>query len=349
MRKSVKGLSVFAVLVLLLTAVAFGQAQDATEEPTQEMTTEPMPEATMEATSEPMAEATMEATADMSMSGTSGTTGSVVCSSDLLVNLYIAERYFGFGGMNDEWMQSGASTLDLTQFDKGQFAPWFDSMMDMPSGMSSEQNAAITDMMLMDDATMQQDMMANMPDATMLAPATFADDSAECAMLRTTLNRFFLAVASQGSVSMMGVGASPEATTEAGTSTDTTSGSMVNANFSTTLSGTAEIPGPGDEDATGTAAITIDFSNSQICYNVTVQNVTLPAAAMHIHMGNADESGPVVVPFDKAPDESGNATGCVAVSDMDVLNQIATSPAGFYVNVHTSDFPDGAVRGQVAG
>lgn len=348
MRKSVRGLSVLAILVLLLTAVAFGQAQDATEEPTQEMTTEPMAEATMEATSEPMAEATMEATADMSMSGTSGMAGSVVCSSDLLVNLYIAERYFGFGAMNDEWMQSGASTLDLTQFDKGQYAPWFDGMMDMPSGMSSEQNAAITDIMLMDETTMQQDMMTNMPDATMLTPATFADDSAECAMLRTTLNRFFVAVASQGST-MMGVGASPEATTEAGSSTDTTSGSMVNANFSTTLSGTAEIPGPGDEDGTGTAAITIDFANSQICYDVTVQNVTLPAAAMHIHVGNADESGGVVVPFDKAPDESGNATGCVAVSDLDVLSQIADSPAGFYVNVHTSDFPDGAVRGQVAG
>jgi hypothetical protein len=324
--------------------VAFGQAQDATEEPTQEMTTEPLPEATLEATSEPMAEATMEATADTSASGTSGTTGSVACSSDLLVNLYIAERYFGFGAMNDEWMQSGASTLDLTQFDKGQFAPWFDSMMEMPSGMSSEQNAAITDMMLMDEATMQQDMMANMPDATMLTPATFADDSAECVMLRTTLNRFFVAVAAQGST-MMGVGASPEATTEAGASTSTSE----NVSYSTTLSGTAEIPGPGDEDATGTAAITVDFANSQICYNVTVQNVTLPAAAMHIHVGNADESGGVVVPFDKAPDESGNATGCVAVSDMDLLNQIANSPVGFYVNVHTSDFPDGAVRGQVAG
>ena len=58
MRKSFKGLSVLSILVLLLTAVAFGQAQDATEEPTQEMTTEPMPEATMEATTEPMAEAT---------------------------------------------------------------------------------------------------------------------------------------------------------------------------------------------------------------------------------------------------------------------------------------------------
>lgn len=174
-------------------------------------------------------------------------------------------------------------------------------------------------------------------------------------MLRTTLDRFFQAVAFQDlNMGANTTSANPEATTEPGAEATTEAGASTgstreNVNYSTTLSGSAEVPGPGDDDATGTAAITIDFANSQVCYNVTVQNLTLPAAAMHIHNANAGESGPVVVPFDKAPDASGNATGCVLVSDMDLLNQIADSPLSFYVNVHTSDFPDGAARGQLGG
>ena len=38
---------------------------------------------------------------------------------------------------------------------------------------------------------------------------------------------------------------------------------------------------------------------------------------------------------------------CIA-AEPDVLRPIVANPAGFYVNVHTGDFPKGAVRGQLA-
>ena len=41
------------------------------------------------------------------------------------------------------------------------------------------------------------------------------------------------------------------------------------------------------------------------------------------------------------------ASDC-ASAEASLISEIAQNPAGFYVNVHTSDFPGGAVRGQLA-
>ena len=37
---------------------------------------------------------------------------------------------------------------------------------------------------------------------------------------------------------------------------------------------------------------------------------------------------------------------CIAV-EPEKLKPIVANPAGFYVNIHTADFPGGAVRGQL--
>jgi hypothetical protein len=113
------------------------------------------------------------------------------------------------------------------------------------------------------------------------------------------------------------------------------------------LEGANEVPGPGDEDGYGVAFVSIDASTGNVCYDVAVANITLPAAAMHIHVNSEGVSGPVVVPFPTAPDAEGMASGCTAADTEGLLETIVSNPEGYYVNVHTSDFPDGAVRGQL--
>lgn len=114
-----------------------------------------------------------------------------------------------------------------------------------------------------------------------------------------------------------------------------------------TLTGTAEVPGPGDPDGSGTATLTLNPGQGEICYTLHVTNITLPAAAAHIHLAPAGQAGPVVVPLG-APDATGHASGCISGLPRDGVKAILKNPGDYYVNVHTSDYPPGAVRGQLS-
>jgi CHRD domain len=113
----------------------------------------------------------------------------------------------------------------------------------------------------------------------------------------------------------------------------------------TLMGGAAETPA-GDPNGSGTASITIDPATRQVCWNITVTNIA-PAVASHIHAGAAGVNGPVVVPLD-TNGFTGTTTGCVAAPATADLQAILANPAGFYVNVHTADFPAGALRGQLS-
>ena len=117
--------------------------------------------------------------------------------------------------------------------------------------------------------------------------------------------------------------------------------------FTTTLTGAAEVPGPGDPDGSGTATITLNHGQGEVCFEITVANITLPAIGAHIHVGAATEAGPVVVAL-TPPDESGSSEGCVENVDRDLIKAIIQNPEGYYVNVHSTEYPGGAIRGQLS-
>ncbi|MEO7815197.1 MAG: CHRD domain-containing protein [Sphingomicrobium sp.] len=112
----------------------------------------------------------------------------------------------------------------------------------------------------------------------------------------------------------------------------------------TTLSGAAEVPGPGDTDGTGKAAITVNAGQNKVCYKLSVANIAVATMA-HIHEGAPTVAGPVKVTLGK-PNASGMSSGCVTVARSLAL-AILKRPADYYVNVHNAEFPSGAVRGQL--
>jgi hypothetical protein len=95
--------------------------------------------------------------------------------------------------------------------------------------------------------------------------------------------------------------------------------------------------------------VLVNAAKSEVCYEVTVEGITLPAAAGHIHKAAAGTPGPVVVPFQVVPGANGKAAGCTTGVAADIVQGLLTAPADYYVNIHTTDFPGGAVRGQLYG
>ena len=110
------------------------------------------------------------------------------------------------------------------------------------------------------------------------------------------------------------------------------------------MTGAAEVPGPGDPDGTGTATITLNPGKGEVCYELMVDKIATANAA-HLHSGAADKAGPPVLTL-KAPAE-GSSKEC-ATLEKDKIMDIMKNPANYYVNVHNAEFPDGAVRGQLA-
>jgi hypothetical protein len=88
----------------------------------------------------------------------------------------------------------------------------------------------------------------------------------------------------------------------------------------------------------GSATITVQLRQTRLCFSLTVRGLTDVTAA-HIHRVSTQA---VVVPL--AAPTNRTASGCTAVARA-LLEEIAQTPGAFYVNVHTSTFPNGQVQG----
>jgi hypothetical protein len=138
--------------------------------------------------------------------------------------------------------------------------------------------------------------------------------------------------------------------------------------FVTRLSPANEIP-PISSNASGVCSITVvrgfdgqgRFNSGSVLFEVDynfLEQVTL--TGFHIHQGGADINGPVVVntgisaaaPVVTAEDGRGNATYLIefggTVANEILLGELSRFPNMFYVNMHTTTFPGGLIRGQLS-
>jgi hypothetical protein len=119
--------------------------------------------------------------------------------------------------------------------------------------------------------------------------------------------------------------------------------------FAVPLTGTAESNvahpngGTGDPDGGGSVKLTLNPATKQVCYDFEISGVSTPLMA-HIHQGPALKNGPPVVTLFTGP--GGELDGCVTWL-RGQLSEIVAHPTDFYVSVETTEFPDGALRGQL--
>lgn len=113
-----------------------------------------------------------------------------------------------------------------------------------------------------------------------------------------------------------------------------------------TLTGAA-VPGGGDPDAVGFAYAIIDDASGQICVLVFTQG-TSPLIGAHIHQGGPGVVGPHAVDLITPTFTPGGAFSYTCTQEPpELLRSIAANPGGYYVNVHSTEFPGGALRGQL--
>jgi CHRD domain-containing protein len=112
------------------------------------------------------------------------------------------------------------------------------------------------------------------------------------------------------------------------------------------LSGKKEVPGPGDPNGRGKAVIRLNAARAKVCYVITYSKINGSSAA-HIHTGAKGVAGDVLVALYGTQTSKSRVKGCAFDVPTATIKSIKSNPKGFYVNVHNTDFPNGAIRGQL--
>jgi hypothetical protein len=118
------------------------------------------------------------------------------------------------------------------------------------------------------------------------------------------------------------------------------------------LSGANEVQVPGKPpvgDPKGSVTGVVRVQGDRVTFAFSWKGISAPTLG-HIHQGVAGVNGDVKVPLftTPMPDSVTAAAGAITVNDPAIADALRANPSGFYLNLHTKEFPGGAVRGQLA-
>jgi Cu/Zn superoxide dismutase len=101
-----------------------------------------------------------------------------------------------------------------------------------------------------------------------------------------------------------------------------------------------------DSDAHG--FFTYEIDGDQFCWTLDVSGLTTPVVAAHVHENVRNQNGGIRIHLDVVAGATSFETeDCETVTDQALLDRLEEDPRGFYVNVHTTQYPAGEIRGQL--
>ncbi|MEO6462743.1 MAG: CHRD domain-containing protein [Candidatus Eisenbacteria bacterium] len=106
----------------------------------------------------------------------------------------------------------------------------------------------------------------------------------------------------------------------------------------------AVVPGPGDPTAAG--SFSWKSGHDGFCFQVSVAQLDGFVEQITLHRGAAGARGTQVLRLSPSPIGINQLLGC-APADRALLREISGSPENFYVQVSTTGYPNGAMRGQL--
>ncbi len=109
------------------------------------------------------------------------------------------------------------------------------------------------------------------------------------------------------------------------------------------FTGDTIVPSPGDPNGAGTAQLILFPGREKFCYRLNASSVGKVTAA-HLHKGGAGENGPIVRKL--IPPKGGYSRECVKGFGKKPVQRIGDDLSNYYIDVHTEEYPDGAVRAQ---
>jgi len=134
--------------------------------------------------------------------------------------------------------------------------------------------------------------------------------------------------------------------------------------FQAVLNGFEEVPARLT-DATGRFWARLIDGGTALQYELRYEDTTSPVSAAHIHFGRRGVNGEIIVflcggdDAPSCPPRGGTVTGIITADDIRAIPEQGLEAGDFqsflrilragagYVNVHTSRFPAGEIRGQI--
>ncbi len=113
--------------------------------------------------------------------------------------------------------------------------------------------------------------------------------------------------------------------------------------FIALINGGQEVP-PRDTNAFGIAFMTFDDKTKMLCYAISLSDGVGDETVAHFH-GSADPGQNAAILFSITPVPGRSKTACVG--PLSGKQRSALKKGRFYADIHTQQFPDGEVRGQV--